>query len=162
VSLRELQKIEVRAERPYPVFLGARLEDLGEYLREQFKDLRHILLISNPEVLIFHGDRLKNGLQDFQVDTFYIPAGEKEKSLERMSQLVTAALRCNTDRKSLVLALGGGVVGDLAGFFASIFMRGIRFLQVPTTLLAQVDSSIGGKVAVNHTAGKNILPISVF
>ena len=157
MTLMESQKIEVKAGRPYPVFLGARLEDLGQYLHAELKDVEHILLISNPEVLAYHGERLKQGLQGFQIDTFYVPAGEKEKTLERLSQLTTAALRCNADRRTLALAFGGGVIGDLAGFFASVFMRGIRFLQVPTTLLAQVDSSIGGKVAVNHTAGKNIL-----
>lgn len=157
MSLAEAQKIEVTADKPYPVFLGAPLEELGDYLRSQFKDLEHILLISHTEVMVYHGERLKKGLQGFRVDTLYVPSGEKEKSLEKLGQLTTAALRCGTDRKSLVLALGGGVIGDLAGFFASVFMRGIRLLQVPTTFLAQVDSSIGGKVAVNHPAGKNIL-----
>jgi len=157
MSLPECQKIEVTADRPYPVFLGAHLEDLGEYLHSQIEDVEHILIITNQAVAELYVERLKKGLLDYRVNLLTVPAGEMEKSLERLSQLTTAALRCGADRHTLVIALGGGVIGDLAGFFASVFMRGIRLIQVPTTLLAQVDSSIGGKVAVNHPAGKNIL-----
>jgi len=157
MSLPECQPIEVTADKPYPVFLGAPLEALGEYLHTQFKDLEHVLIITNPVVAELYAERLKKGLLDYRVNCLIVPAGETEKSLERLSQLTSAALRFGTDRHTLVIALGGGVIGDLAGFFASIFMRGIRLIQVPTTLLAQVDSSIGGKVAVNHPAGKNIL-----
>jgi len=157
VSFAELQKIEVTADRPYPVFLGAPLEELGAYLHSQFEDLEHILIISDHAVRDLYAERLKKGFFDKRVNLLTVPAGEKEKSLERLSQLTTAALRCGADRHTLVIALGGGVIGDLAGFFASAFMRGIRLIQAPTTLLAQVDSSIGGKVAVNLPAGKNIL-----
>jgi len=157
MSLEKWPKIDVTANSPYPVFLGSSLEELGEYLHLQFEDVEHILIISHQVVADLYSDRLKKGLLGYRVNLLIVPAGEKEKSLERISQLTTAALRCETDRKTLVIALGGGVIGDLAGFFASIFMRGIRLIQVPTTLLAQVDSSIGGKVAVNHPAGKNIL-----
>ncbi|MDR3541831.1 MAG: 3-dehydroquinate synthase [Desulfosporosinus sp.] len=157
MSIAELQKIEVTAAKSYPVFLGAPLEELGEYLHSEFKDLEHILIITNPAVAKLYAERLQKGLLDYRVDFLFVPAGETEKSLERLSQLTTAALRFGTDRHTLVIALGGGVIGDLAGFFASVFMRGIRLIQVPTTVLAQVDSSIGGKVAVNHPAGKNII-----
>ena len=157
MSLLGNQPIEVTADRPYPVFLGAPLEELGEYLHAHFDDVEHILIMTNHVVAELYAERLKKGLLNYRVNLLTVPAGEKEKSLERLSQLTTAALRCRADRHTLVLALGGGVIGDLAGFFASAFMRGIRLIQVPTTLLAQVDSSIGGKVAVNHPAGKNIL-----
>ena len=157
MSLPECQRIEVTADRPYPVFFGAHLEELGDYLRSSFKDLEHILIITNPAVAKLYAERLQKGLLDYRVNLLFVPAGETEKSLERLSQLTTAALRCGADRYTLVIALGGGVIGDLAGFFASVFMRGIRLIQIPTTLLAQVDSSIGGKVAVNHPAGKNII-----
>jgi len=157
MSLPVCQKIEVTAGRPYPVFLGASLEGLGEYLHAQFKELEHILIISNPVVAKLYAEPLQKGLLDYRLNFLFVPEGETEKSLERLSQLTTAALRFGADRHTLVIALGGGVIGDLAGFFASVFMRGIRLIQVPTTLLAQVDSSIGGKVAVNHPAGKNIL-----
>lgn len=157
MSLLECQKIEVTAAKPYPVFLGASLEELGDYLHSECNDLEHILIITSPVVAKLYAETLQKGLLDYRVDFMFVPAGESEKSLERLSQLTTAALRFGADRHTLVIALGGGVIGDLAGFFASVFMRGIRLIQVPTTLLAQVDSSIGGKVAVNHPAGKNIL-----
>ncbi len=158
MSLPECQKIEVTAGRPYPVFLGAPLEALGQYLHSEIKDLEHIIIITSPEIAKLYAERLqKELLERFRVNFLFVPAGETEKSLERLSQLTTAALRFGADRHTLVIALGGGVIGDLAGFFASVFMRGIRLIQVPTTLLAQVDSSIGGKVAVNHPAGKNII-----
>ncbi|ODA41731.1 3-dehydroquinate synthase [Desulfosporosinus sp. BG] len=157
MSLAELQKIEVTAGRPYPVLLGAQLEELGKYVQAHLKDVEHILIITNQAIADLYAERLKKGLLDYRVNLLTVPAGETEKSLERLSQLTTAALRCGADRHSLVIAMGGGVIGDLSGFFASVFMRGIRLIQVPTTLLAQVDSSIGGKVAVNHPAGKNII-----
>jgi len=158
MSLLECQKIEVTANIPYPVFLGVQLEALGEFIHSQFDDIEHILIITNPQIAKLYAERLQTGLLlKYRVNFLFVPAGETEKSLERLSQLTTAALRYGADRHTLVIALGGGVIGDLAGFFASVFMRGIRLIQVPTTLLAQVDSSIGGKVAVNHPAGKNIL-----
>ncbi|HWQ42907.1 MAG TPA: 3-dehydroquinate synthase [Desulfosporosinus sp.] len=157
MSLLECQKIEVTAAKPYPVFLGASLEELGKFLHSECQDLEHILIIANPVVAKLYAEPLQKGLLEYRVNFLFVPAGETEKSLERLSQLTTAALRFGADRHTLVIALGGGVIGDLAGFFASVFMRGIRLIQVPTTLLAQVDSSIGGKVAVNHPAGKNII-----
>jgi len=157
MSLPECQKIEVMADKPYPVFLGAPLEALGEYLHSHMEDVEHIMIITNQAVAELYAERLNKGLFNYRVNLLIVPAGETEKSLERLSQLTTAALRFGADRHTLVIALGGGVIGDLAGFFASVFMRGIRLIQVPTTLLAQVDSSIGGKVAVNHPAGKNII-----
>lgn len=153
----EWQKIDIRADRAYSVFLGAPLEELGGYLHSQIEDAEQILIITHHLVADLYVDRLMKGLHDYRVNIFKIPEGEESKSLERLSQITTSALRYGADRKTLVVALGGGVIGDLAGFFASVFMRGIRLVQVPTTLLAQVDSSIGGKVAVNHPAGKNIL-----
>ena len=157
MSSPDRRKIEVKAAKPYPVFLGERLEELGAYLRSHVKNLEHILIITHPIVAELYGLRLQEGLRDYRVDEIIVPPGEEEKSLERLSLLTAEALRLGADRKTLVIALGGGVIGDLAGFFASVFMRGIRLIQVPTTMLAQVDSSIGGKVAVNHPAGKNII-----
>ncbi|MGC7873508.1 3-dehydroquinate synthase [Desulfosporosinus sp. SYSU MS00001] len=151
------EKIEVAAKQRYPVYLGAALEELGDYLHSLSDKIQHILVISHKKVSDLYLERLMKGLENYRVDLLTVPEGEEEKSLERLSRLTSAALDCGADRKTLVIALGGGVIGDLAGFFASAFMRGVRFLQVPTTLLAQVDSSIGGKVAVNHPAGKNIL-----
>lgn len=151
------QKIEVAAQRPYPVLLDVALEELGEYLESRFGDIEHILVITQPIVAQFHLQRLLKGLGRYRVNVVEIPAGEGEKSLDRLSSLTAEAIRLGADRGTLVMAFGGGVIGDLAGFFASVFMRGVRLVQIPTTLLAQVDSSIGGKVAVNHPLGKNLL-----
>ena len=153
----ECPKIEVKAARNYPLCLGVPLEELGNFLPSLPGKIEHILLISHEQVADRYAERLLKGLGEYRVDVLIVPLGEAEKSLERVSELTAEALRCGADRQTLVLALGGGVIGDLAGFFASVYMRGMRFLQIPTTLLAQVDSSIGGKVAVNHPAGKNII-----
>ena len=100
-------------------------------------------------------DFIKNLNCNFEIVT--IPAGESSKNLREAEKLYTKAIEIGLDRKSLIIALGGGVVGDLSGFVAATFMRGINFIQVPTTLLAQVDSSVGGKTAVNHALGKNLI-----
>ncbi|HVJ48887.1 3-dehydroquinate synthase [Desulfitobacterium sp.] len=151
------QKIEVASSRPYSIFLGTTLEELGAYLEEKVGRSQHLLIVTHPQVGEYYLERLLKGLSAFRCDVLVVPPGEEEKSLERLSALTSEAVAYGADRHSVVLALGGGVIGDLAGFFASVFMRGIRFVQIPTTLLAQVDSSIGGKTAVNHPAGKNLL-----
>ena len=94
---------------------------------------------------------------NFPCEIAFIPDGETSKSLFEAEKLYTRAIEASLDRKSVIIALGGGVVGDLAGFVAATFMRGINLIQIPTTLLAQVDSSVGGKTAVNHTLGKNLI-----
>ncbi|MDA8228399.1 MAG: 3-dehydroquinate synthase [Desulfitobacterium hafniense] len=151
------QKIEVASSKSYPICLGASLEELGQYLEQRVETNAHIIVISNPVVSEYYAEKVMSGLTNFQADQIIVPAGEEEKSLQRLEWITGEALKLGADRKTLVLALGGGVIGDLAGFFASIFMRGIRLIQIPTTLLAQVDSSIGGKVAVNHPGGKNLI-----
>ncbi len=151
------QRIEVASSRTYPIFLGVPLEGLGEYLQTRSSAVNKILIITTPTVADLYLGRLIEGLKDFEVHSISVPDGEEQKSLDRLNQLTTEAMHLGVDRGTLVIALGGGVIGDLGGFFASIFMRGIRFIQVPTTLLSQVDSSIGGKVAVNHPSGKNLL-----
>jgi len=118
-----------------------------------------LLVVTDENVYPLYFAGLEAHLVDagYQVFSAIIPAGEGSKSLEMAQVLYTRALESGLDRSSSILALGGGVVGDLAGFVASTYMRGIGFIQVPTTLLAQVDSSVGGKVAVNHPLGKNII-----
>jgi 3-dehydroquinate synthase len=97
------------------------------------------------------------GRSGFQVFTAVVPAGEESKAMARAEKLYTAAIKAGLERGDMIVALGGGVVGDLAGFVAATYLRGVPFVQVPTTLLAQVDSSVGGKVAVNHPLGKNLI-----
>lgn len=151
------QKIDVGGTHGYPLFLGVPLQELGIYLENRYGTKGHYLVITNSVIADLYADKLLEGLKLFRTELITVPDSEKEKSLHRISKLTEQALRCRADRDTMVLALGGGVIGDLAGFFASIFIRGIRYIHIPTTLLAQIDSSIGGKVAVNHPLGKNLL-----
>jgi 3-dehydroquinate synthase len=152
-----LQKIDVYGSQSYPLFIGASLEGLGSYLEKRYGARGHYLVITNTLVADLFAEKLFEGLKQFRTELITVPDSEEEKSLDRISKLTEQALRCRADRETIVIALGGGVIGDLAGFFASIFMRGLRYIHIPTTLLAQIDSSIGGKVAVNHPFGKNLL-----
>lgn len=152
-----LQRIDVGGIQGYPLFLGVPLPELGSYLESKYGSSGHYLIITNTLVADLYAEQLMTGLSQFRTELITVPDSEEEKSLHRISKLTEQALRCRADRNTVVVALGGGVIGDLAGFFASIFMRGLRYIHVPTTLLSQVDSSIGGKVAVNHPSGKNLL-----
>lgn len=151
------QRIDVGGNHPYPLFLGNPIEEVGDYLEERYGSKGHFLIITNTLVADLYAGKLMSGLNQFRTELITVPDGEQEKSLQRISTLTEQALRCRADRDTIVIGLGGGVIGDLSGFFASIFMRGVRYLHIPTTLLAQIDSSIGGKVAVNHPSGKNLL-----
>ncbi|NLM46442.1 MAG: 3-dehydroquinate synthase [Firmicutes bacterium] len=117
------------------------------------------LLVSDENVYPLYGAAVRSLLEQagFQVTPAVIPAGEESKTLAQADALYTAAITAGLDRSSAVFALGGGVVGDLAGFVAATYLRGVPFIQLPTTLLSQVDSSVGGKVAVNHRLGKNLI-----
>jgi 3-dehydroquinate synthase len=146
-------------ERGYPIYIGKNIfSALGETWLETVKPGR-VLLVSDENVFPLYGGKLIDALVNsgFAVTPVVIPAGEGSKSLTWAENLYTHALEADLDRSSLIIALGGGVVGDLAGFAAATYMRGIPFVQVPTSLLAQVDSSVGGKVAVNHPLGKNLI-----
>ena len=117
------------------------------------------LLITDTNVGPLYGKQVQKLLAEagLQADVFQIPAGESSKNLTVANEVFTRAIELGLDRKSPIFALGGGVVGDLAGFVAATYMRGVPFVQLPTSLLAQVDSSVGGKVAVNHELGKNLI-----
>lgn len=147
----------------YEIVIGKDiLGDLGERLhliRAGRGFSNRGLLISNKTVFDLYGDKVVNSLieKGMQIDVALIPDGEEYKSLATAANLYDKAIECQLDRKSFIVALGGGVIGDISGFIASTYMRGIPFIQIPTTLLAQVDSSVGGKVAVNHPKGKNII-----
>ena len=116
-----------------------------------------LVIITDPTVNKLYGDVLNQGLikEGFSVTTLLVPEGEEQKSLETAGRLYHELTNCYAERTTPILALGGGVIGDLAGFVAATYMRGVPLLQIPTTLLAQVDSSIGGKVAVDHGQLKN-------
>jgi 3-dehydroquinate synthase len=118
-----------------------------------------VLIVSDDNVSKLYGDYVVNLLSQagFTVELFSVAPGEDSKSMRVAMELYTRAIEMGLDRSSSIVALGGGVVGDLAGFVAATYLRGLSFVQIPTTLLAQVDSSVGGKVAVNHELGKNLI-----
>lgn len=115
------------------------------------------MIISDDNVFPLYGEKLKTSLRDYEVHELVLPHGEPTKAFETLPALYNALLKQKFSRSDLVIALGGGVIGDLAGFAASSYLRGIRFVQIPTSLLAQVDSSVGGKVAVDLPQGKNLV-----
>ncbi len=143
----------------YPVFIGrGGLPQLGEQLA-QMNTGKKVLLVSDTMVYPLYGNIARQSLEDagFEVFPEQIKAGEESKNLDEAKKLYDHALEAELDRRSPIVALGGGMVGDLAGFVAATYLRGVPFVQVPTTLLAQVDSSVGGKVGVNHPRGKNLI-----
>ncbi|MHB8157377.1 MAG: 3-dehydroquinate synthase [Desulfocucumaceae bacterium] len=145
--------------RSYIIHIGHGIfESLGEIVRGHFQ-AEKIMVVTNPTVERLYGRAVVGQLEraGFSVKVAQIPDGEEYKSLSTAEKLYDLAYTSELDRRTPVLALGGGVVGDLAGFVAATYLRGVPFVQVPTTLLAQVDSSVGGKVAVNHPRGKNII-----
>jgi len=144
-------------ERSYPIAIGrGALAQAGAMLPERAS---RAVVVTNAVVAAHHLASLRAGLDSagVAVDVVVIPDGETHKSLDTLRDLLTRLLELRADRGTVLVALGGGVVGDLAGFAAAIYQRGIAYLQVPTTLLAQVDSSVGGKTAVNHPLGKNMI-----
>ncbi|HEX7037638.1 MAG TPA: 3-dehydroquinate synthase [Pseudomonadales bacterium] len=144
-------------ERSYPIHIGERLLGRAGLLDTHLRG-RQIAVVSNDVVAPLYLDALRKTLGgEHQVDVFLMKDGEQHKSLESYAALMDFLLERHHERSTTVLALGGGVVGDLAGFAAATFQRGVDFVQVPTTLLAQVDSSVGGKTAVNHPRGKNMI-----
>ena len=120
---------------------------------------KKVLLVSNPEIFDYYGEIAVKSLHSagFEVFTHLIPAGEPHKTLESIKQVYDTALLSHLERSSTMIALGGGVIGDMTGFAAATWLRGINFVQVPTSLLAMVDASIGGKTGVNHPQGKNLI-----
>ncbi|MEY3929136.1 MAG: hypothetical protein RLZZ516_846, partial [Cyanobacteriota bacterium] len=153
-------RVELSAN-PYPVVIGAgALGQLGEQILAQgIKAGTKVLVVSNPVVQEHYGTLALNSLRDagFDADTLVLEAGEDQKTPASVSLIHDAAFARRLERGSLIVALGGGVVGDMAGFAAATWLRGIAVVQVPTTLLAMVDAAIGGKTGVNHPGGKNLI-----
>jgi 3-dehydroquinate synthase len=145
--------------RSYPIYIGEGiLARAGEFLRQA--GLRgKVAVVTNPTVAQLYLDPLDEALSHagFEVLPVLVPDGEDHKDLKSLASIYDSLIGERFERKSCVLALGGGVVGDLAGFAAATFLRGVPFVQVPTTLLAQVDSSVGGKTGINHQDGKNLI-----
>src|SRR5512147_105866 len=145
-------------DRSYDIEIGADLDRAGERLQGLGLG-RKMAVVTNPTVKNLYGARLIDSLKPagFLVMSIDVPDGERSKSLDWANAIYTALLINGFDRRSALVALGGGVIGDLTGFAAATFMRGVPFIQVPTTLLAMVDSSVGGKTGVNHAMGKNMI-----
>ncbi|MDY7012340.1 MAG: 3-dehydroquinate synthase, partial [Cyanobacteriota bacterium] len=146
-------------ENAYDVAIAPNsLSQLGEFLKPLNLGQK-VLLVSNPAIFKHYGDRVLNALQGAGFETSYhlIPPGERYKTLTSIQKLYDTALENRLERSSTFVALGGGVIGDMTGFAAATWLRGVHFVQVPTSLLAMVDASIGGKTGVNHPRGKNLI-----
>ena len=143
-------------DRSYPIHIGVGLLDRTDILAAAIPG-RDLLVVTNTVVAPLYLERVCNTLSGYRVRQLVLPDGEVHKTLETAGRILDALVRGGFARDATVLALGGGVVGDMAGFAAACYQRGIAFLQVPTTLLAQVDSAVGGKTAVNHPEGKNLI-----
>lgn len=157
----ERVRVRIRQRREeYEITVGAgALEGLGVVARRTLSPhARRILIVSNKKVYDLYGKRAHLSLraEGFNVAQWLMNDGERYKTAATLEALLRALSILGLERTDAIVALGGGVVGDLAGFAAAVYLRGIAFLQVPTTLLAQVDASVGGKVAVNTPAGKNL------
>ena len=136
------------------------INSIGEELtRIGINNNRKILIVSNKEISVLFGKKLLNNLKkfNFSAEIFNIKAGESHKNLSSLNDIYNAAFTFGIDRNSIMIALGGGIVGDVTGFAAATWLRGIEYVQIPTTLLSMVDSSVGGKTAVNHPKGKNLI-----
>lgn len=155
-----MEKISVElGERSYDISIGSNILDgIGDNLTS-FGLSPKAAIVSNPTVFSLYGERVSASIRKagFDLIAVIIPDGEEYKDLLRVQQIYDDLLRQRLDRSSALIALGGGVIGDITGFAASTYMRGISYVQVPTTLLAQVDSSVGGKTGVNHRLGKNMI-----
>ena len=149
-------RIDVRtASRAYRVHIGESLtERLGRLLDAAGATERR-LLVSSPPIWKAHGQVVEKAVKG--AETILVPDGERFKTIQTVSRIYDALIRSAADRSATIVAVGGGVIGDVVGFAAATFLRGVRLAHVPTTLLAQVDSSIGGKVGVNHPLGKNLI-----
>lgn len=146
------------AERSYPIHIGADLLSRGDLLLPHLKQ-KKVLVVTNTTVASLYLERLMVTLGDLGVSALSVvlPDGERYKTWETLNQIFDALLASHCERSTTLIALGGGVIGDMGGFAAACYQRGMPFIQVPTTLLSQVDSSVGGKTAINHPLGKNMI-----
>jgi 3-dehydroquinate synthase len=144
--------------RSYPIYIGSDLIDHSELFSACDK-ATSIYIVTNTTVAPLYAERLKKTLEKLgkPVITIILPDGESHKDWKNLQLIFDGLLKFGADRQTMLVALGGRVIGDMTGFAAASFMRGIRFIQVPTTLLAQVDSSVGGKTGINHPLGKNMI-----
>ncbi len=143
-------------DRSYPIYMGAGNLDNPELLTKHIKS-KQVVVVTNETIAPLYLDRVTKHLQGYQLETIILADGEQFKTLDTLNIIFNALLEKKFSRNATLIALGGGVIGDLSGFAAACYQRGIPFIQIPTTLLSQVDSSVGGKTGVNHALGKNML-----
>jgi 3-dehydroquinate synthase len=143
-------------ERSYPIYIGSGLLSRPELVRPTLAGSQ-VMLVSNETVAPLYLDQARKAFEGLQVDTVVLPDGEEYKNLDVLNRIFDALLERRHGRQTTLVALGGGVVGDITGFAAACYQRGVGFIQIPTTLLAQVDASVGGKTGVNHPLGKNMI-----
>ena len=144
-------------ENSYPIFIeNGIIKRSGEHISQIFSGQK-IMIVSDDNVFPLYGQQVMDSLKDYECHSLVLPHGEPTKNFQSLPKIYTAMLDAKLTRSDLVIALGGGVIGDLAGFAAASYLRGIKLVQIPTSLLAQVDSSVGGKVAVDLPQGKNLV-----
>ena len=143
-------------DRSYPIFIGQGLMGNAELVKPYVKG-QQVLIVTNTTVAPLYLEACEKAFADFNVKSVVLPDGEKYKNLETLNLVFDELIGQRFDRSCTLVALGGGVIGDMTGFAAAAFQRGVNFIQMPTTLLSQVDSSVGGKTGVNHPMGKNMI-----
>ncbi|NOQ77557.1 MAG: 3-dehydroquinate synthase [Methylococcaceae bacterium] len=144
------------ADRSYPIYIGNGLLSHAELLKQHING-NEVLVVTNTTIAPLYLQSVLDSLAAYRCESVILPDGEEFKTLEVMNQIFDKLLQSQFSRRVTLIALGGGVIGDMTGFAASSYQRGVPFIQIPTTLLAQVDSSVGGKTAVNHALGKNMI-----
>ena len=143
-------------DKSYPIYIGIDLLSMKSLFVDQIQG-RQVMIVTNKTIAPLYLDKLTSILDGFNVQSVILPDGEEFKKLETLNKVFDALLEAKFDRTSTLIALGGGVIGDITGFAAASYQRGVGFIQVPTTLLSQVDSSVGGKTGINHELGKNMI-----
>ncbi len=157
ISIEKMKELRVELkENSYPIYIGSGLLQQKQILLKHIKS-KQVLVVTNTTIAPLYLDKLIKSLIDFQVEVIELPDGEQYKKLEYISKIFDCLLEKKFSRNATLVALGGGVIGDMGGFAAACYQRGIPFIQIPTTVLAQVDSSVGGKTGVNHPLGKNMI-----
>ena len=142
--------------RSYPIYIGSNLLSQSELLTKHIKS-KQVLIVTNETIAPLYLDKVVSNLPGYIVEKLILPDGEQYKTLAFVTQIFDTLMTHKFSRNATLIALGGGVIGDMVGFAAACYQRGVAFLQIPTTLLAQVDSSVGGKTGVNHPLGKNMI-----
>jgi 3-dehydroquinate synthase len=143
-------------ERSYPIYIGNKLLGQDDLLKQHIPG-NSALIVSNETVAPLYLEKTRSMLSGLKSEAVILPDGEQYKNLEVLNRIYDSLLRNRFDRNTTIIALGGGVIGDMAGFAAASYQRGVHLIQIPTTLLSQVDSSVGGKTGVNHALGKNMI-----